>query len=66
MGKAKKLKFAPIHEILPQEIFIIILEKLDYNAINVARIVCHKWKKVIDDFKLVKVAASKYFIHQHH
>ena len=61
MAQAKKFKIAPIHEILPQEIFVIVLKKLGYDSISVAQSTCQKWKKVIDDFKLMKVAASKYF-----
>ena len=65
MAQAKKFKIAPIHEILPQEILVMILKKLGYDSITVARSTCQNWKKVIDDFKLMKVAESKYlFDHQ--
>ena len=61
MALAKKFKIAPIHEILPQEILVMILKKLGYDSISVARSTCQNWRKVIDDFKLMKTAASKYF-----
>ena len=59
MAKSKKLKIAPIHEILPQEIFVMILKKLGYKTIVNSRSTCHHWKNVIDDFKIVKIILSE-------
>ena len=53
MAKAKKLKASPIHEILPQEIFIMILKKLDFQSVSIARGTCKQWKNFIEVFKLV-------------
>ena len=62
--KSKKLKIALIHEILPTEIFVIILKKLGSKSISFARLTCKKWKKVIDDFGLVKAAMGKFQINK--
>ena len=55
----KRLKLAAIHEILPQEIFVMILKKLRHKSISVAMGTCKYWKKVIEDFNLVKIASRK-------
>ena len=57
--KAKRMKLAAIHEILPQEIFVMILKKLRHKSITVAMGTCKHWKKVIEDFNLVKIASRK-------
>ena len=57
--KAKTMKLAAIHEILPKEIFVMILKKLRYKSINVAIGTCKYWKKVIEDFNLVEIASRK-------
>ena len=62
MANSKRLKTSVpvIHEILPLEVFQkMILKKLGYKSIKVARGVCQTWKKVIDDFKLVENALCK-------
>ena len=65
MAKAKKLKIAPIHEILPQEIFVLILKKLGYKSVINARSTCYQWNRIIDDFKIVKIVLSKYNVCHH-
>ena len=61
MAKSKKLKMSVIHEILPLEVFQkMILKKLGYKIIRVARGVCQTWKRIIDDFKLVEEASCKF------
>ena len=57
---AKTMKLAVIHEILPQEIFVMILKKLRHKSISVAMGTCRHWKKVIEDFDLVKIASRKF------
>ena len=52
MPKFKKCKLAPIHEVIPQEILVMILKKLCLKSIGIARGTCKKWKNVIDDFKI--------------
>ena len=50
-----------IHEVLPNEIFIMILKKLSYSSINISRETCKHWKGIIDRFELVKAVMFKYF-----
>ena len=59
MPKAKKYKLAPIHEVIPQEIFVMILKKLGYKSIIDAQLTCKQWKKVIEDFRIIDRAAGK-------
>ena len=56
---AKTMKLAAIHEILPQEMFVMILKKLRHKSISVAMGTCKYWKKVNEDFNLVKIASRK-------
>ena len=51
-----------IHELLPTEIFVMILKKLGYKSLCNASLTCKKWKKVIDDFGLMKPALGKFEI----
>ena len=60
--ESKKLKLAAIHEILPIEIFVMILKKLGYKSLGKAKLTCREWKKVIDDFGLRKFAIGKFWI----
>ena len=59
---SKKLKLAPIHELLPTEILVMILKKLGYKSLSFARFTCKNWKKVIDEFGLAKAALGKFEI----
>ena len=43
-----------IHEVLPNEIFVMVLRNLSYKSINIARGTCTHWRDVIDSFKLVE------------
>ena len=52
-GKSKKLKLAAIHEIIPEEIFVMILKKLDFKSMALARGTCTEWRNVIDGFELL-------------
>ena len=63
-NKSKKLKLAAIHELLPTEILVMILKKLGFKSLSFARLTCKEWKKVIDDFGLMKPALGK-FKNQH-
>ena len=54
-GNAKKLKLAVIHEIIPEEIFVMILKKLDFKSLAMIRGVCSKWKNVIEGFELLSL-----------
>ena len=57
--RLQKHNHKTIHEILPLEIFEIILKNLDYNFVKTARRTCKQWKEVIDGFKLVEAASCK-------
>ena len=58
--KSEKSKPAPIHEILPPEIFEKILKILGFKSIKAAQLTCKQWKKFIDDFKLVEAVSCKF------
>ena len=59
MATIKRLKLAAIHEILPQEILVMIFKKLGYKSLNFARDSCKHWRKVIDDFNLLEPASGE-------
>ena len=59
MANVKRLKLAAIHEILPQEIIVMIFKKLGYKSLDHARDTCKHWRKVVDDFKLLEKASGK-------
>ena len=61
-NQSKKLKFAAIHELIPTEILVMILKKLGFKSLSFARLICKKWKKVIDEFGLAKIALGKFKI----
>ena len=60
MAEATTLNESPIHEILPAEIFVNVLKRLDFKSIVNAKKTCKKWKKIIENFKLVEGASSKF------
>ena len=60
MAENKVLDSPKIHEVLPMEVFVNILKKLDYKSITNAKGTCKQWKKIIEDFKLVEAASSKF------
>ena len=60
VSEVKDLTLAAIHEILPTEIFVMILKKLGSKSIWNAKLTCREWKKVIDDFRIMKSAIGKF------
>ena len=61
MAEATKLMNAStIHEILPVEVFVNILKRLDFKSIVAAKRICKAWKDVIEKFGLVEMASSKF------
>ena len=68
LNPAKRLKylerktFPSINQVLPTEILKIILEKLDFKSLGQAKQTCKHWKVIINEFKLVHQASSKYEI----
>ena len=59
MAAIKRLKLAAIHEILPQEIIVMIFKKLGYKSLDHARDTCKHWRQVVDGFKLLEKASGK-------
>ena len=59
MATIKRLKLAAIHEILPQEIIVMIFKKLGYKSLDHARDTCKHWRQVVDGFKLLEKASGK-------
>ena len=59
MPESKSSNRVVVHEILPEEIFVMILKKLRQKSISVAIGTCQYWKKIIEDFNLVKIASRK-------
>ena len=59
MADATTLNVSTIHEILPTEIFVDILKRLDFKSITNAKGACKEWKKIIENFKLVEEASMK-------
>ena len=51
-----------IHQMFPTEITVMILKNLGYKSLGNARLTCKEWKKVIDDFGLMKQALGKFEI----
>ena len=54
-GEAKKLKLATIHEIIPEEIFVMILKKLDFKSLTMIRDICITWRRIVDGFELLSL-----------
>ena len=63
MAEAKRMRLSPIHEILPLEMVEKVLKLLNYKDIKQAKLICRKWKEIINNGNLVKKASGKYFIH---
>ena len=59
MANPKRLKFAAMHEVLPQEIVVMIFKKLGYKSLDQARDTCKNWRKIINNFKLLEKASRK-------
>ena len=48
-------RIAMIHEIIPKEIMVLILKKLDFQTLTTARKVCAKWRNLIHGFDLFNI-----------
>ena len=53
LRRSKRLKPSTIHDVLPQEIFVMVLRFLDYRSIITARGTCKTWRSIIDQFHLI-------------
>ena len=51
---------SPINQVLPTEMLKKILEKLHIRSLIIARQTCMRWKEIIDKFKFVEEASSKF------
>ena len=60
MAENKVFDSPKIHEVLPTEVLVNILKRLDFKSIMNAKRTCKEWKKIIEDFKLVEAATSKF------
>ena len=49
-----------IHEILPLEIFVKVLKQLGYKSIRTTKGTCKKWVQIIEAFRIVEAASSKF------
>ena len=60
-SQIEKSRFAMVHQILPEEIMVLILKKLDYQSLSSAFQVCVKWRELIHGFDLFNLGNfSKY------
>ena len=59
MSQEKRIKSAPIHEILPQEILVKIFKKLGLKSVTLAGSVCKYWNRIIAGFELIEEVSSK-------
>ena len=59
MAEAKKSKLSVIHNILPPEMVEKILKLLNYEDICKAKLICRRWKQIIDNGNLVTKLAGK-------
>ena len=54
-----------IHNVLPKEIFVLILKKLAYKSICASSQTCRDWYNIINDFKLIRLSLCKYLCHEY-
>ena len=54
-----------IHNVLPKEIFVLILKKLGYKSICASSQTCRDWYNIINDFKLIILSLCKYLFHKY-
>ena len=60
--KTDELEQKAIHEILPLEIFVKVLKQLGYKSIRTAKGTCKKWVQIIEAFRIVEAASSKFYL----
>ena len=59
MAETKRMNISAINDILPPEMVEKVFKLLNYEEINQARIICRKWREIIDNGKLVTKASGK-------
>ena len=57
--ESKKMEHSIIHEILPPEMVEKILKLLNYKGIYQSKLVCRRWKVIIDMGNLLKRAEGE-------
>ena len=57
--ESKKMELSLIHEILPPEMIEKILKLLNYKGIYQSKLVCRRWKVIIDMGNLLKRAEGE-------
>ena len=57
--EANETDMALIHNMLPTEMLEKILELLNYKEICQAKLICRRWKEIIDKGNLLKKVAGK-------
>ena len=63
MAETKRMKLSAINDILPPEMVEKVLKLLNYEEINQGRLICRKWREIIDNGKLVTKASGKILRH---
>ena len=59
MAETKRMNISAINDILPPEMVEKVFKLLNYEEINQARLICRKWREIIDNGKLVTKASGK-------
>ena len=49
-----------INKVLPSEMLVKILKKLDFKSLSFAKQTCMRWRDIIHEFELVEKASSKF------
>ena len=59
MAKVNNTRISPILDVLPPEMLEKILRFLNYKEICQAKLICRRWKEIIDKGNLLKKVAGK-------
>ena len=51
-----------INKVLPSEMLVKILKKLDLKSLSFAKQTCMRWRDIIHEFELVEKASSKFLL----
>ena len=59
-----KVNHSVINDILPPEMVEKILKLLNYKEINQAKLICKRWKEIIDNGNLANKASGNFLSHK--
>ena len=59
MAEENVIDFPLINEVFPNEVLEKILEWLDIKNLVIARLICKRWKQIIDNCDIMEKALSK-------